>query len=163
MASRPPACISSQQRRASEMARLPNLDTRTDKNGATIQRSIGTTIIVNTPITVLLHPNYGRSYAVPKKVGKVGTESPTFIEPIAIRRDGMKAMFSKQDSSPATPRKHKLDDSPSPSSVNANKVKAHPVNGSSHQRKHPKLDDTVSIPASCKRVCRASLTHVCIG
>ncbi|KAF8966950.1 hypothetical protein BDZ97DRAFT_1806050 [Flammula alnicola] len=36
-------------------------------------------------------------YAVPKEVGKVGTESPTFIEPLATRRDGIKAMFSKQE------------------------------------------------------------------
>ncbi|KAG5352472.1 hypothetical protein C0989_002106 [Termitomyces sp. Mn162] len=35
-------------------------------------------------------------YQVPKEVGKVGTESPTFIEPIATRKDGIQAMFSKQ-------------------------------------------------------------------
>lgn len=36
------------------------------------------------------------SYQVPKEVGKVGTESSTFIEPISQRRDGIEAMFSKQ-------------------------------------------------------------------
>lgn len=36
------------------------------------------------------------SYAVPKEVGKVGRESPTFIEPVANRKDGIEAMFSKQ-------------------------------------------------------------------
>ncbi|KAL5520354.1 hypothetical protein ACEPAG_9578 [Sanghuangporus baumii] len=35
-------------------------------------------------------------YAVPKEVGKVGTESPTFIEPINKRKDGIEAMFAKQ-------------------------------------------------------------------
>ena len=37
-----------------------------------------------------------RSYAVPTEVGKVGTESPSFIEPITSRKDGIQAMFSKQ-------------------------------------------------------------------
>lgn len=33
---------------------------------------------------------------MPKEVGKVGTESSTFIEPISSRKDGIQAMFSKQ-------------------------------------------------------------------
>ena len=36
------------------------------------------------------------SYQVPKEVGKVGAESPTFVEPIAERKDGIQAMFAKQ-------------------------------------------------------------------
>jgi len=35
-------------------------------------------------------------YQVPKEVGKVGTESASFIEPITNRKDGIEAMFSKQ-------------------------------------------------------------------
>lgn len=35
-------------------------------------------------------------YAVPTDVGKIGKESPTFIEPVANRKDGLEAMFSKQ-------------------------------------------------------------------
>ncbi|TFK80769.1 DUF159-domain-containing protein [Polyporus arcularius HHB13444] len=35
-------------------------------------------------------------YAVPKEVGKIGTDSPTFVEPIAERKDGIQAMFAKQ-------------------------------------------------------------------
>ncbi|KAK0189662.1 hypothetical protein F5146DRAFT_1112229 [Armillaria mellea] len=35
-------------------------------------------------------------YQVPKEVGKVGTESATFIEPIEKRKDGIEAMFAKQ-------------------------------------------------------------------
>ncbi len=46
-------------------------------------------------------------YQVPQEVGKVGTESPTFIEPIATRKDGIQAMFSKQKQSQA---KAKLKD-----------------------------------------------------
>ncbi len=37
------------------------------------------------------------SYAVPKEVGKVGTESPAFIQPISQRQDGIQAMFAKQN------------------------------------------------------------------
>ncbi|KAM5530855.1 hypothetical protein V8D89_015499 [Ganoderma adspersum] len=35
-------------------------------------------------------------YQVPKEVGKVGTESATFVQPVAKRKDGIAAMFSKQ-------------------------------------------------------------------
>jgi hypothetical protein len=38
------------------------------------------------------------SYQVPKEVGKVGAESTAFIEPVATRKDGIKAMFAKQRS-----------------------------------------------------------------
>jgi hypothetical protein len=33
---------------------------------------------------------------VPTEVGKVGAESPTFIEPVQKRKDGIEAMFSRQ-------------------------------------------------------------------
>ena len=36
------------------------------------------------------------SYAVPREVGKVGVQSPTFIEPVQKRKDGIEAMFSRQ-------------------------------------------------------------------
>ncbi|KAI0717692.1 hypothetical protein C8T65DRAFT_640483 [Cerioporus squamosus] len=39
-------------------------------------------------------------YAVPKEVGKIGTDSPTFVEPIAERMDGIQAMFAKQTRKP---------------------------------------------------------------
>ncbi|KAJ7691117.1 hypothetical protein B0H17DRAFT_1011162 [Mycena rosella] len=42
-------------------------------------------------------------YQVPKEVGKVGTESPTYIEPVANRKDGIQAMFAKQKQ--ASPKK----------------------------------------------------------
>ncbi|KAJ7179635.1 hypothetical protein C8R46DRAFT_1212172 [Mycena filopes] len=45
-------------------------------------------------------------YQVPKEVGKVGTESSTFIEPVANRKDGIQAMFSKQkEAQAASPKK----------------------------------------------------------
>ncbi|THU97899.1 DUF159-domain-containing protein [Dendrothele bispora CBS 962.96] len=42
-------------------------------------------------------------YQVPKEVGKVGTESSTFIQPISARKDGIQAMFSKQRAQKAAP------------------------------------------------------------
>ena len=36
------------------------------------------------------------SYPVTPDVGKVGNESPTFIEPISERKDGIEAMFAGQ-------------------------------------------------------------------
>ncbi|KAI0688509.1 hypothetical protein BC835DRAFT_1284542 [Cytidiella melzeri] len=57
-------------------------------------------------------------YQVPKEVGKVGTESPTFIEPVSERRDGIQAMFARQvadkaspSSSQASPTKRRRSDS----------------------------------------------------
>ena len=68
-----------------------------------------------------------RSYAVPTEVGKVGTESPSFIEPITSRKDGIQAMFSKQrQNSPTksqpiitspTKRRHESSISPPPERV----------------------------------------------
>jgi hypothetical protein len=58
------------------------------------------------------------SYRVPKEVGKVGTESPTFIEPIANRKDGIQAMFLRQQEtqkSPVTTTLQKRARSASPS------------------------------------------------
>lgn len=37
----------------------------------------------------------GLSYEVPPGVGKVGTEDPSFVEPITERKDGLRAMMSK--------------------------------------------------------------------
>ncbi|KAF9238394.1 hypothetical protein BU15DRAFT_47759 [Melanogaster broomeanus] len=55
-------------------------------------------------------------YQVPKEVGKVGTESAKFIEPIANRKDGIQAMFAKQLSKQAeTSVKRKRNASPSSS------------------------------------------------
>ncbi|KAI0043681.1 DUF159-domain-containing protein [Auriscalpium vulgare] len=60
-------------------------------------------------------------YAVPKEVGKVGTESPTFIQPVSKRKDGIEAMFSNHTQSspsgkpklaPPSPAKRKREISP---------------------------------------------------
>lgn len=60
------------------------------------------------------HPN---SYPVSPDVGKVGNESPSFIEPISERKDGITAMFANQGSQksePASPMKRKRSASPPP-------------------------------------------------
>lgn len=63
------------------------------------------------------------SYAVPAEVGKVGTESPTFIEPVQKRKDGIEAMFMRQ-AAKATAEgsgKRKRESSPSTEVVVAEK------------------------------------------
>jgi hypothetical protein len=52
------------------------------------------------------------SYQVPKEVGKVGVESRAFIEPVATRKDGIKAMFEKQRSKQEGGMKRKRSASP---------------------------------------------------
>ena len=56
------------------------------------------------------------SYPVTPDVGKVGNESPTFIEPISKRKDGIEAMFASQGSqkSKSSPVKRKRSASPPP-------------------------------------------------
>jgi len=63
-------------------------------------------------------------YQVAKEVGKVGTESAKFIEPISNRKDGIMAMFAKQRSKQAKSSvKRKRSASPTPSLSTPKKVK----------------------------------------
>jgi hypothetical protein len=58
------------------------------------------------------------SYPVSPDVGKVGNESPTFIEPVSERKDGIVAMFASQGSlkpKTSSPVKRKRSASPLPS------------------------------------------------
>ncbi|KAF8064129.1 hypothetical protein FPV67DRAFT_1419759 [Lyophyllum atratum] len=79
-------------------------------------------------------------YQVPKEVGKVGTESATFIEPVANRKDGIQAMFSKQVATSSVKPTHttktalKRSRSPSPA-----KIRDAP--SSSPSRKRPKVEE----------------------
>lgn len=57
------------------------------------------------------------SYPVSPDVGKVGNESPAFIEPISQRKDGILAMFANQGSQKSkssSPIKRKRSASPPP-------------------------------------------------
>ena len=70
------------------------------------------------------------SYPVSPDVGKVGNESPTFIEPVSQRKDGIVAMFASQGSQkskPSSPAKRKRSVSPVP----ARKRKTTDVGGES--------------------------------
>lgn len=55
----------------------------------------------------------GRSFPVPPEVGKIGNNSPTFIQPVSERSDGIKSFFQKQQPSPAK----KGEKMPSPEKV----------------------------------------------
>lgn len=44
------------------------------------------------------------SYPVNPEVGKIGTNSPTYIQPVSERSDGIKSFFQKQQPSPAKPK-----------------------------------------------------------
>lgn len=70
---------------------------------------------------------------MPKEVGKVGTESPSFIEPVAKRKDGIEAMFSKQTATGA-PSKSPHGVKPSVVSPAKNKRK-HETESGSPQKK----------------------------
>lgn len=89
-------------------------------------------LIRNTPDVI---HNALRSYQVPKEVGKIGTESPTFIEPVTARKDGIQAMFARQTAKtptspsssqapagPKTPQKRKRSSSPKAPSSTPNRV-----------------------------------------
>ncbi|KAI0727743.1 hypothetical protein C8Q72DRAFT_781057 [Fomitopsis betulina] len=105
-------------------------------------------------------------YQVPKEVGKVGTESPTFILPIAGRKDGIQAMFAKQvastpsQQSQGVKRKRSASPKPSGSTMQAQKT-------SSQEKINPSIweDDSeikcVDRPISADKVkCRVRL-YVC--
>ncbi|KAN0118165.1 DUF159 domain containing protein [Russula decolorans] len=51
-------------------------------------------------------------YAVPREVGKVGVQSPTFIEPVKKRKDGIEAMFSRQAKAAQQQQKSASRDTP---------------------------------------------------
>jgi len=96
-------------------------------------------------------------------VGKVGTESATFIEPVANRKDGIQAMFSKQVSTssakPTHTTKTRLKRSRSPSPIKTRDTPPSPPS-----RKRPKVEksdasdvdsDVVVLhePSTPKKVC----------
>ena len=58
---------------------------------------------------------------MPKEVGKVGVQSPTFIEPVQNRKDGIEAMFSRQ--AKAAQQKSASRDTPPAASAGGGKRK----------------------------------------
>lgn len=74
-------------------------------------------MVSNTAALALFGTHGSSSYPVSPEVGKVGNESPTFIEPISERKDGIMAMFASQESQKpklSSPAKRKRSVSPNP-------------------------------------------------
>ncbi|KAF8494986.1 hypothetical protein F5888DRAFT_1616203, partial [Russula emetica] len=74
------------------------LDTSTQTWDPKLSRLLGSYNDSDTPL---------ECYAVPKEVGKVGVQSPTFIEPVQKRKDGIEAMFSRQAKAAQQPQQKK--------------------------------------------------------
>lgn len=72
------------------------------------------------------------SYQVPKEVGKVGEESPTFIQPVVERKDGIQAMFARQ-AAKASSAPNSSQQTPSQQS-SPKKLKAEPRSPSKRKR-----------------------------
>lgn len=104
---------------------------------------------------------------MPKEVGKVGVQSPTFIEPVEKRKDGIQAMFSRQakaaqqsprDSTPPTataagsskrkresssPTEEKKEEKETGTSVSTTTAPSSPAKRSKVKKDPIKHDDTV--------------------
>ncbi|KAH9856447.1 hypothetical protein C2E23DRAFT_518385 [Lenzites betulinus] len=73
-----------------------------------------------TALTKLCEPYHSATthplvcYQVPKEVGKIGTESAAFVQPVQDRKDGIEALFAKQQklSQKSQPAAHKRSASP---------------------------------------------------
>src|SRR5688572_19325782 len=88
---------------------------------------------------------YDFSYQVPKEVGKIGTESPTYIEPVAARKDGIQAMFAKQRQTKPSPAETKV---PPPQSTKRDRT---PVAGESDGEPPSKRVKSIAAPSSPKK------------
>src|SRR6266478_7475344 len=86
------------------------------------------------------------SYAVPKEVGKVGIESPTFIEPVQNRKDGIEAMFSRQAKAAQQKRQNASQDAPSVAAAGNSKRKRQPSSPAEEKEK-----DTTAPSSPAKR------------
>jgi hypothetical protein len=64
------------------------------------------------------------SYAVPQEVGKVGTESASFVHPVAERKDGIDAFFKKAFAGGAKPLNSSGTASTSTANGDARKIKS---------------------------------------
>lgn len=118
----------------------------------------------NKQLTSLVQPYHDLNvslecYQVPQEVGKVGTESQAFIEPIATRKDGIQAMFSKQKQNRT---KTKLEDETisvskkrtrSLSPVISVKEGASPKKKVKQEDLKPSLSQGIPIKSSPKKVC----------
>jgi len=87
-------------------------------------------------------------YRVPNEVGRVGTESPAYLEPISKRKDGIEAMFGKQ--------KEKAKALKEEDSKEAVKPTTHPQGASSQKVIDLEKDDAKQPVANFKRDASSS-------
>jgi hypothetical protein len=69
-----------------------------------------------------IHAIADDSYPVQPEVGKVGTNSPSFILPVAERSDGIKAFFTKASPAKAAPAKSEAIEKTKPKSPASSKA-----------------------------------------
>lgn len=84
----------------------------------------------------------GNSYQVPKEVGKVGAESSKFIEPIANRKDGIQAMFSRQKEGQMSPKKG--SSSKRKRSITPDEAANSPTTPTSQEESKTEMDDSTA-------------------
>jgi len=93
------------------------------------------------------------SYPVPPEVGKVGKESPTFIQPVSERSDGIKSFFNKQSPAKA---KSEIDPGLQPKA----EPKADPTQSEKvKEEPEPKSIDKAKEPESTKSSSSSSKTN----
>ncbi|KAI0632900.1 hypothetical protein C8Q77DRAFT_1120414 [Trametes polyzona] len=86
-------------------------------------------------------------YQVPKEVGKIGTDSPTFVQPIHDRKDGIQALFAKQQKASQSQNTSRtsvvptdVPDTPAPQRVQKRSASPTAVDASEATAKKPKVE-----------------------
>ena len=88
-------------------------------------------------------------YPVPKEVGTVGNDSPTFVERVSERRDGIRAGLEKQrEIASASPRKKRKAEDEAPASPSPVKT----------QEKTEDVDEPPPTPTKTKRTFESVTT-----
>ena len=99
---------------------------------------------------------------MPKEVGKVGVQSPTFIEPVQNRKDGIEAMFSRQ--AKAAQQKSASRDTPPAASAGGGKRKRESSPPTEKEEEKEELGTSVSTttpssPAKHSKVKKDPIKH----
>jgi hypothetical protein len=91
------------------------------------------------------------SYAVPKEVGKVGVQSPTFIEPVQKRKDGIEAMFSRQTKAAQQQKSASRDTPPGAAAAESGKRKRESSSPTEEMEEEKETGTSVSPSSPAKR------------
>jgi hypothetical protein len=95
---------------------------------------------------------------VPKEVGKVGVQSPAFIEPVQKRKDGIEAMFSRQAKTAQQQQKSASRDTP-PATTAAGSGKRKRESSSPTEEKEEVNETGTSSPAKRSKVKKDPIKH----